>query len=93
MQTPGNENIRRGEKLYARYCGTCHGMFGSKSLLPGLAGMRPEIGAIFTNIVLDGVFEAKGMPGFADLLDPEEVELIRQYLGASDKGKETRPAR
>ncbi|MDE0511687.1 MAG: PQQ-binding-like beta-propeller repeat protein [Gammaproteobacteria bacterium] len=85
MQKQGDERIHQGEKLYVRFCGSCHGMFGSKSILPGLAGMRPEINAIFRNIVLDGVFEAKGMPGFADLLDSSEVELIHQYLGASER--------
>ena len=85
MQKPGDEHMQQGEKLYVRFCGSCHGMFGSKSILPGLAGMRPEINAIFRNIVLDGAFEAKGMPGFADVLDASEVELIRQYLGASEK--------
>ena len=80
IQKSGDESINKGEKLYVRYCGSCHGMFGSKSLLPDLSRMNPEITAIFKLIVLDGVFEAKGMPGFADLLDSSEVELIRQYL-------------
>ena len=55
-------------------------MFGSKSLLPDLTKMRPEIEAIFKQIVLDGVFQDKGMASFADVLNEKDVELIREYL-------------
>lgn len=74
------EDLERGRNLYTRYCGFCHGMFGSRSILPDLSAMRPEINAIFSQIVLDGVFAEKGMASFADVLSAEEVELIRRFL-------------
>ena len=79
-QVPQSAPLKHGEDLYTQYCGFCHGMFGSKSLLPDLTKMRPEIEAIFKQIVLDGVFQDKGMASFADVLNEKDVELIREYL-------------
>lgn len=76
--------IEQGEQLYVRHCGFCHGMFGSVSILPDLTRMKPEIDAIFKQIVLDGVFEPKGMASYAGELDEEEVESIRLYLSAQE---------
>lgn len=78
------ERIAKGEQLYVMNCGFCHGMFGSVSILPDLTRMKPEINAIFKQIVLDGVFEPKGMSSFADVLDEEDVESIRLYLNAGE---------
>lgn len=75
-----SDDIKRGEQLYTRYCGVCHGMYGTKPLLPDLTNIRPEINAIFEHIVLDGVFESKGMASFSDVLNKEDVQNIQKYL-------------
>lgn len=69
-----------GEMTYIFNCGFCHGMWGSKSLLPDLTKMSPGIKSIFKNIVLEGVFADKGMAGFSDTLDEKDVEQIMEYL-------------
>ncbi len=71
---------KRGEQLYIPNCGFCHGMYGSKSILPDLTKMKPEIQSIFKQIVLDGVFEAKGMAGFSGSLDEKDTDAILLYL-------------
>ena len=73
-------DLKQGEHLYVRYCGFCHGMYGSKSILSDLTKMSPGTSSIFKQIVLDGVFQSRGMAGFSDVLDEEKTELIRQYL-------------
>ncbi|MFT4823666.1 MAG: quinohemoprotein ethanol dehydrogenase [Halioglobus sp.] len=78
-QWDANE-IKRGEQLYIPNCGFCHGMYGSKSILPDLTKMSPEIQSIFKQIVLDGVLEAKGMAGFSGRLDAKDTDAILQYL-------------
>lgn len=78
-QWDANE-IKRGEQLYIPNCGFCHGMYGSKSILPDLTKMTPEIQSIFKQIVLDGVFEAKGMAGFSGRLGVKDIDAILQYL-------------
>ena len=83
-----SEQLERGRNLYTRYCGFCHGMFGSKSILPDLMEMRPEVNAIFRQIVLDGVFAGKGMAGFADVLSAEEVEQIRCFLVSRNNSRQ-----
>jgi len=42
--------------------------------------MSPAVNMLFDEIVLGGLFEAKGMSSFSDVLTQEEVELIRLYL-------------
>lgn len=81
-----SDSIKRGEKLYLQFCGVCHGMFGTKPILPDLTKMQPEINAIFEFIVLDGVFESKGMASFADVLDKEDVKNIQDYLNSRSSG-------
>lgn len=73
-------DLKQGEHLYVRYCGLCHGMYGSKSILSDLTKMSPETSSIFKQIVLDGVLQSRGMASFSDVLDEEKTELIRQYL-------------
>ncbi|QIB64144.1 PQQ-dependent dehydrogenase, methanol/ethanol family [Kineobactrum salinum] len=74
------ERLRQGEQLFVRNCGFCHGMYGSRAILPDLTRMSPGINSIFEQIVLDGIFQSRGMASFKDVLSKEEVESIRLYL-------------
>lgn len=74
------ETIEKGRQLYVFNCGSCHGVYGSTPMLPDLRYMNDAIHAIFDDIVLNGVFEAKGMAGFGDSLTKEDSRAIRAYI-------------
>lgn len=71
-----------GKLLYHRTCAYgCHGFFGvSSGLVPDLRRMSPERWNQFDAIVRGGLLQRNGMPSFADLVDQDESELMRQYL-------------
>jgi alcohol dehydrogenase (cytochrome c)/quinohemoprotein ethanol dehydrogenase len=74
--------IKRGEEVYGRFCGTCHGNEGfSRGMFPDLryAGALNSAEA-FKSIVIDGAMAKNGMVSFASALQPDEPEAIRAYL-------------
>ena len=75
--------LRRGSRMYHENCYVCHGAFvQSSGILPDLRYMKPDIRQAFQSIVRLGAYEGKGMPGFAEPFNEEEVELIRQYINS-----------
>ena len=74
------ETLERGRLDYVYNCGSCHGMYGSTPLLPDLRRLSMERHAIFKDIVLGGVLESNGMPGFAEQLDDARVSGIQAYI-------------
>jgi quinohemoprotein ethanol dehydrogenase len=70
--------IAHGEVLYNRYCGRCHA-FG-RGLLPDLRRMSPETQQIFYEIVLNGLYSAKGMARWNDVISRGDAEAIHAYL-------------
>ncbi|MBO9499376.1 MAG: PQQ-dependent dehydrogenase, methanol/ethanol family [Novosphingobium sp.] len=87
--------VSRGRELYQQTCVRCHG----EDAIGGVKDLRwmtKETHDAFNDIVLKGIYREKGMVGFADVLKPEDVEAIHQYLiaranedyaDASAKGK------
>lgn len=73
------EMVARGAELFdmAR-CSWCHS--GSPGIVPNLLELAPEKHAIFKDIVLGGVLEARGMAGFSDMLSEADVEAIHAYI-------------
>jgi quinohemoprotein ethanol dehydrogenase len=71
------ENINHGKILFNRYCRTCHGGDG---VIPNLVYSRPEIISVFHQIVGEGAFLVKGMPGFHDRLSDEDIIDIKNYI-------------
>ena len=73
--------VKRGAALYHEHCFRCHGI-GTKSggLLPDLRRSTREIHQAWPAIVLDGAFVGRGMPGFADVLEPEELQAVHAYV-------------
>ncbi|MDP9139633.1 MAG: PQQ-dependent dehydrogenase, methanol/ethanol family [Pseudomonadota bacterium] len=72
--------IAKGRDLFNGVCGVCHGLSAiAGSELPDLRYLSPEKHKIFAGI-LAGAFAQKGMPGFMDMLTPEDVEAIHQYV-------------
>ncbi len=72
--------LEEGRLSYVRFCGSCHGMYGSVPMLPDLRRMSPATHAMFSRIVLEGLYENAGMASFADELNAQQVEAIRLYI-------------
>lgn len=76
------EQIARGARAYARFCGACHGdaAYGSTEL-PDLR--RSQLIAepkSWARVVHDGALSSQGMVSFAKVLDSGEIEAIRAYV-------------
>ncbi len=74
------EQIERGRQLYVLHCGACHGVYDSIPMLPDLRRMTEATHQLFERIVLGGIYEAKGMPSFADALSSEDTFAIRAHI-------------
>jgi len=75
------ETVEKGRQLYMDHCHFCHGdraVSGSK--IPDLRYLSREKHTIFNQIVLQGVFQDLGMPGFSDYLSVEDAEAIQAYI-------------
>ena len=73
---------RRGMLLYQGKCSTCHGpgAIGGGSGVPDLRYLVAGQHALFEETVLRGLYSAKGMPRFDDLLDADDVRVIQAWL-------------
>ena len=78
--TSDEDILEEGRILYVRFCGSCHGMYGSEPMLPDLRRMLPHTHELFDSIVLDGLYESRGMASFAEELDEKEVFSIHAYI-------------
>ena len=76
-----DEQIAHGKGVYHQYCGVCHGP-GAKSggVIKDLRHMPTGVHLVFEDIVLGGIMRDRGMVGFADVLDREDVVDIQQYI-------------
>jgi PQQ-dependent dehydrogenase (methanol/ethanol family) len=79
--TASAEELERGSLLFHRDCLLCHGPAAiAGGSIKDLRYATAETHAAFEDIVLRGTREPLGMPPFADLLSPDEVYLIQQYI-------------
>lgn len=72
----------RGEGLYGRYCGVCHGGEAiSGGMVPDLRH-SPTLGSsdAIKAIVIDGALKHNGMVSFKEAISPVDAEAIRHYL-------------
>lgn len=76
----GPELVAIGRDLYHGYCVGCHGAaaIGNK-LTPDLRYMSEETHAQF-KAILSGARAVRGMPAFGQVLTPEYMDLIHQYI-------------
>ncbi len=74
------ETLEKGRQLYYLNCAACHGVYGSRPLLPDLRYLSHEKHEIFNNIVLHGALEPLGMPGFAEQLQEQDAFAIQAYI-------------
>ena len=73
--------IEKGFTTYHRACLVCHGFFvESTGVLPDLRMSTNDVFNSYHEIVTEGALSANGMSSFADVLTPDEVEAIRQYV-------------
>ena len=79
-QTASAEELRRGGVLYHQYCASCHGRDARGSRNADLRLMSEAMHDAFQKVVLEGLLLDLGMDSFADGLNSEETELIRQYV-------------
>jgi quinohemoprotein ethanol dehydrogenase len=74
------ETLAAGRALFNGYCGVCHGLNAvSGGVIPDLRYLSPQKHTIFPGIVA-GAYASRGMPAFNDLLPPEYIEAVHQYI-------------
>jgi quinohemoprotein ethanol dehydrogenase len=73
------DEVRKGQKIFAETCSRCHGE-NARGGLKDLRFMTPETRAQFNDIVLRGIRADKGMAGFGDLLTEEDAAAVHAYL-------------
>ncbi|MGF1508058.1 MAG: PQQ-dependent dehydrogenase, methanol/ethanol family [Myxococcota bacterium] len=73
--------VAHGKELYLTRCVWCHGDAAmSAGVLPDLRKLDKKQHELFTEVVLEGIYSAKGMPSFKELFTEKDVEAIRQYI-------------
>ena len=78
--TANEEELATGKYLYHAFCMGCHGANAiSASITPDLRYMNKETHAQF-NAIIAGARADRGMPVFSHLVQPEQMELIHQYV-------------
>ena len=78
--TASAEEVAEGERLYHRFCSSCHGPAARGYRNADLRIMSSAMHDAFQAVVRDGLLLERGMDAFGDDLDEEETELIRQYI-------------
>jgi len=86
------EVIEEGKNLFQSYCMSCHGVnLVSSDVVPDLRYMHPSFHQAFKDIVLNGALKDRGMVGFAQVMNEQQVEALHAYvLDEANKEKERR---
>ena len=73
--------LERGEIVYHRHCGVCHGDgLRTGGVTPDLRWSSGQTHEMWQDIVLGGVLRERGMVSFSAYLSPDDAEAIRQYV-------------
>jgi alcohol dehydrogenase (cytochrome c)/quinohemoprotein ethanol dehydrogenase len=73
--------VKKGEAIYARFCGGCHGDVAvSGGVLPDLRYSGALTSDQWFQIVLGGMLEPYGMVNFSKVLSKEDVAAVREYV-------------
>ena len=78
--TASAEELAHGDRLYHRFCASCHGSQAKGYRNADLRMMSPAMHEAFQGVVREGLLLDLGMDSFAGDLNAEETELIRQYI-------------
>ena len=75
------QGLKRGSIVYHTFCAVCHGgMARGAGVVPDLRAISSATREIFHQIVLEGLYEGRGMAGYADVLTREDSDRILGYL-------------
>jgi quinohemoprotein ethanol dehydrogenase len=73
--------LERGEVVYHRHCGYCHGDgLRTGGVTPDLRWASGQTHEIWEDIVRGGVLQARGMVSFSEYVSEDDAEAIRQYV-------------
>ena len=81
--TGSAEDLAKGDQLYHEVCANCHGALGrdiAATSVKDLRRMSPATHNAFQSIVIDGAFQRLGMRSFADVMNADDAEAIRQFV-------------
>ncbi|MBT7389294.1 MAG: PQQ-dependent dehydrogenase, methanol/ethanol family [Gammaproteobacteria bacterium] len=74
-------SIARGEIAYNENCAVCHGfLVRSGGAIADLRRVNDETLAIWDQIVIDGLYSARGMAGFGDVLTRDQSGDVMNYV-------------
>lgn len=74
-------SIARGEIAYNENCAVCHGfLVRSGGAIADLRRVNDETIAIWDQIVIDGLYSARGMAGFGDVLTRDQSGDVMNYV-------------
>ena len=80
-ETPSTATVKKGEALYQRYCGACHGDVAvSGGVLPDLRYSKMLARDQWLSIVIGGALSSAGMVSFSKELTRDDAEAIRSYV-------------
>ncbi|RIV85521.1 PQQ-dependent dehydrogenase, methanol/ethanol family [Aurantiacibacter xanthus] len=81
------DKVALGAQVYGRNCIFCHGMNRQQSNIITDLRRSPVVAnaQVWRAVVHDGAFLSRGMPKFDGKLSVEEVEAIRNYMGAESQ--------
>jgi quinohemoprotein ethanol dehydrogenase len=75
------EQVRAGFLLFNSHCAVCHGIGAvGGGVLPDLRLSEQRVFDGWGEIVLEGRYQDRGMPGFSQFLDADKLELVRAYV-------------
>ena len=74
------EDLLKGEKIYAQYCGACHGAGVRGKSIVDLRHLTIDKHEIFNEILLEGILEENGMANFSSILTEQEVNQVHNYI-------------
>jgi cytochrome c6 len=80
-----------GREIYRRNCATCHGIhgYGFEGIFPPLRD-NPKVTGPHVNTIMPVMFGRGAMPGFAGLLEDDEVALVVTFI-RQQWGNQQRP--
>ena len=76
------ESVDHGAYLFAKFCASCHGIDAvGNSITPDLRySPVVENQALFNEVVLNGLFAARGMLSFKAVLGEDDTRALRDYI-------------
>jgi quinohemoprotein ethanol dehydrogenase len=76
-----NDQLVRGEQIFNTYCLQCHGILAMTSgVVPDLRFASRDTHDRFSDIVLGGTRQHKGMASFADSLSIDDARFVHAYV-------------